>query len=189
LVLILLTGPVGAGKTTLCLRLANEARLRGRVVSGVLTPAVVEEDVKVGIDGLDVSTGERRPLARHAPAWGTFPGTRVGLYAFDDRVLDWMVALCARALADAETAQGLLVFVDEIGKLELNQGEGLASLIPALGQPHEARVIVIVRESLLDALMACVPDIEPRVVFLDPMCRQRAWADISALVFGDPAGL
>ena len=187
--LILLSGPVGAGKTTLCLRLADEARLRGYAVSGALAPAVIEEDVKVGIDGLDVSTGERRPLARHAPAGGTFTGTRVGPYAFDDRLLDWMVTLCARALVDAEGVQGALVFVDEIGKLELDRGEGLSSLIPTLGQPHDSRVIVIVRESLLDRFLACVLKASPRVVVVNPERREQAWSELSSLVFGDRVGV
>lgn len=187
--LILLSGPVGAGKTTLCLRLVDKARLRGYAVSGALTLAVIEESVKVGIEALDVSTGERRPLACVLPATGTFTGTQVGLYAFDDRTLDWGVARCTQALEDARTAQETLVFVDEIGKLELNRGEGLASLISSLAEPYKACVIVIVRDSLLESFMARVPEIEPRVVPLDPMCREQARDEIMFLVFGDEAGL
>jgi nucleoside-triphosphatase THEP1 len=98
-----------------------------------------------------------------------------------------MIALCTQALADAETARGSLVFVDEIGKLELNRGEGLAPLISLLAQPREACVIVIVRDFLLDRFKSRIPEVEPRVVCLDPRCRQRAWDEITALVFGDEA--
>lgn len=187
--LILLSGPIGVGKTSLCLRLVDAARLRGLGVFGALTPAVMQEGVKVGIQAVDLGTGEMRPMARVVQQDDEFKGTRVGPYAFDDRTLDWVVALCTQALADAETVPGSLIFVDEIGKLELSRGEGLAPLIPLLAQPRDARVVVIVRDFLLDRLLSRVQGSAPRVVVLDAQCRQRAWDEITSLLFGEEAGL
>ena len=187
--LILLSGPIGVGKTTLCLRLVDAARLRGLGVSGALTPALIKEGVKVGIQAVDLGTGETRPMARVLHEDDEFEGTRVGPYAFDDRTLDWVVALCARALADGQNVPSSLVFVDEIGKLELNREEGLAPLIPLLAQPRDARVVVIVRDSLLGRLLSRVQGAAPRVVILDAQRRQGAWDEITSLVFGEEAGL
>jgi len=62
--LILLSGPIGSGKTTLCARAAAAARARGIAVAGVLAPAIVQRGAKVGIEAVDLVTGERRLLAR-----------------------------------------------------------------------------------------------------------------------------
>ena len=62
--LILLSGPIGAGKTTLCERAAAAARERGLRVAGVLAPAIVEDGAKVGIEAVDLASGKRRLLAR-----------------------------------------------------------------------------------------------------------------------------
>jgi len=191
--LILLSGPVGSGKTTLCQRLVDLAGRRGFRVAGVLTPAVVQEGIKVGIEAVNLRTGEVRLLARSdceptqdACAPGT---TRVGRYVMDDRTLDWVAALCVEALADAgAAASDSLVFVDEIGRLELERGEGLARLIPLLAQPRDARVVVIVRDTLLDRFLERVRGTECHVVVVDPQCREDAWMEMTRLAFAGREG-
>jgi nucleoside-triphosphatase THEP1 len=180
-VLILLSGPVRVGKTTLCLRLAEEAREHGLSVGGVLTPATMEDGVKVGIQALDLGSGERRLLARVDRDLG---GTRVGPYSFDDRVLDWVARRCERGLNQADG----IVFVDEIGKLELNRGEGLARLVPLLARPRGGITVTIVRDVLLDVLAARLREVEPRVVMVDAARRDRAWRELAALVLGGAHG-
>ena len=187
--LILLSGPVGVGKTTLCLRLVDAARERGLSVSGVLAPAVIVECAKRGIQAVDLRTGEMRSMARLARGDDAANGTRVGPYVFDDLTLDWVVALCSKALRATGTTQRSLIFVDEIGKLELNRGEGLAPLVPLLAQPRDAYVVAIVRDTLLGLLLAHVQGAAPRVVVVDPRRRRRAWAEITSLVFGEKASL
>jgi nucleoside-triphosphatase THEP1 len=182
-VLILLSGPVQAGKTTLCGRLVERARGRGWQAGGVLTPALMEAGEKAGIQAVELGSGETRLLARVDRDLG---GVRVGPYSFDDRVLDWVVCCCARDLT-AVGAKGpapQIVFVDEIGKLELNRGGGLAPLIPLLVRPLPRPTVVIVRDFLLDALLARLPEQEPRVVMMDPACRERAWEELCGLVLG-----
>jgi nucleoside-triphosphatase THEP1 len=180
-VLILLSGPVRVGKTTLCLRLAEEARGRGLGVSGVLTPAILEDGIKVGIQALDLESGETRVLTRVDRDLG---GVQVGPYLFDDRVLEWVTRRCKSALDQADG----LVFVDEIGKLELNRGEGLARLIPLLARPRPGVTVTLVRDFLLDALAARLPGVGPRVVLVDAACRERAWSELAELVFGAARG-
>jgi nucleoside-triphosphatase THEP1 len=59
----ILTGPFGSGKTTACRQLADLARQRGLDCAGIVCPARFDGAHKVGIDLLDLRTGERRPLA------------------------------------------------------------------------------------------------------------------------------
>jgi nucleoside-triphosphatase THEP1 len=153
--LILLSGPIGAGKTTLCERAAAAARERGVRVAGVLAPAVVEDGAKVGVEAVDLASGERQLLAR------------------TDRELGGMAALATDAL----------VFVDEIGRLELHRGAGLASLIPRLIEPRQADTVVVVREDLLDRAVARMAPAAPRTVVLDTTSRDVAWAELEALLF------
>jgi nucleoside-triphosphatase len=180
-VLILLSGAVRVGKTTLCLRLAEAARECGLEVGGVLTPAMVEDGIKVGIQALDLESGKTRVLARIDRDLG---GTQVGPYSFDDRALEWVARRCERAL---DWASGI-VFVDEIGKLELNRGGGLARLISLLARPREGKTVTIVRDFLLDDLRARLPGVEPRVVLVDAACRERAWSELAGLVLGGTHG-
>jgi nucleoside-triphosphatase THEP1 len=193
-VLILLSGPIGSGKTTLCQRLARVARQRGFSVAGVLTPALIEDGAKVGIQAVDLCSGEMRLLARTLDVQsncsvldcGYLAGkTRVGQYLLDNAVLKWMASLCKEALiALHRVASTLLVFVDEMGRLELNRNGGLAPLIPLLAERRTQFVVVIVRDSLLDRLVARVQAANPRVVKLDPGCRETAWQEIAQLVLG-----
>jgi len=193
LMLILLSGPVGSGKTTLCQRLVDLVGRQGYQVGGVLTPAVVRDGIKVGIEAVNLSTGEVRRLAcnsRGATPKTCAPGTtQVGQYVLDDRTLSWVAALCVEALADADTAASdSLVFVDEIGRLELDRRAGLARLIPLLAQPRQARVIVIVRDTLLDRFLECVRGTECQVAVVDPQWREDAWVELTRLALAGEAG-
>ncbi|MGD8398055.1 MAG: nucleoside-triphosphatase [Anaerolineae bacterium] len=145
--IVLLAGPVGVGKTTVAERVAGLARRQGLKCAGLLSPALKDGcGQKVGIWGADVATSARRLLARTDRDLG---GPAVGIYSFDAQALDWAVAVVDEALGAAD-----LVFVDEIGKLELWRDEGLAPVLSrlALGAPGHA--VVLVRESLLAELQA-----------------------------------
>ena len=151
--LILLYGPISSGKTTFCQQLVAMARARSLPVAGVLTPAIVQDSKKIGIGAVDLCSDETRLLARNDR---DLKGRRVGQYSFDDRTLAWMLSLCKDALK-----KDALVFVDEIGRLELNRGKGLAPLIPLLAQPRRGHTVVIVRDTLLDKLVTYVEPAQP----------------------------
>ncbi len=141
----LLTGPVGMGKTTAESRVAGLARKQGLVCGGLLAPAMLDDcGHKIGIWGADLRTGERRSLARTDRILG---GPSAGPYSFDADALDW-----ATGVIERDTGTCDLLIVDEIGRLELVEGTGLAPVLPHLSSGRVGLSLVLVRDSLLERL-------------------------------------
>lgn len=142
----LLVAPRGAGKTTFCRLLAEEARAAGYQVAGLLSPAVFEGGVKTGILAQDLRTGEARMLARletFAPVPPSFD-LRLGCWLFDRAVLEWGNQLLA-----GELRCDLLV-VDELGPLELVHGEGWVNALDALRRGCYRWAVAVVRPELAE---------------------------------------
>lgn len=157
----LLTGPVGLGKTTVAERVVGLARRQGLVCVGLLAPAMKNScGQKVGIWGVDIHTGDRRVLARTDRDLG---GAAVGPYSFDARALSWATGIIDTVLSPAARVPYDLLVVDEIGKLELWQGGGLASILPRLAAGEARRSLVLVRDSLLSELQSTLAPVERRV--------------------------
>jgi nucleoside-triphosphatase THEP1 len=153
----LLTGPVGAGKTTVAERVVTLSRREGLVSGGVLAPAMTDPcGHKVGIWGVEILTGERRVLARTDRELG---GPAVGPYSFDAAALAWALGAIERAMGACD-----LLIIDEIGKLELWQGAGLAPLVPRLAAGEVPCALVLVRDTLLAELQRLLSGVE-QVVF------------------------
>lgn len=141
----LLTGPVGVGKTTVAERVVGLARRQGLVCGGLLAPAMMNAcGQKAGIWGVDIRGGKRRILARTDRDLG---GPAVGPYSFDEAALAWATGVVDSAVGTCE-----LLVVDEIGRLELERGLGLAPILPRLAAGQAPRSLVLVRDYLLTKL-------------------------------------
>ena len=142
---ILLTGARGAGKTTVCRKLAEMARAKGFQPQGVVCPALYDDvGIKVGFEAEDAGSGERWLLAHTDLESG---GPQIGPYVFDSFGLARANGVLERACQGSE-----LLMLDEVGPLELKRGEGFApilSILPLQGQGH---VFIVVRPSLLAEL-------------------------------------
>jgi nucleoside-triphosphatase THEP1 len=171
--ILLLTGPIGVGKTTVAERITGLALRQGLTCGGLLAPAILDAcGRKAGILGIDVASGERRPLARTDRDLG---GPAIGPYSFDAAALEWATAVVADALGACD-----LLLVDEIGKLELWQGLGLAPILPRLAAGEAQRALVIVRESLLDELEGRLEGVETIVVEAQEENRNRLPSQVLA---------
>jgi nucleoside-triphosphatase THEP1 len=162
----LITGPSGAGKTTFCRRLAQDARSQSWNVAGLLSPAWMEADQKVGILVEDLRSGEQRTLAYMYPS--PQAGLRLGPWHFDEHVLGWGNQVIMKS-SPCE-----LLIVDELGPLEFNRQIGLTAAFDILSQRHYRVGCVVIRPSLLaeaqirwpwaqpvDILEASVPKLLP----------------------------
>jgi nucleoside-triphosphatase THEP1 len=171
--LVLLTGPVGVGKTTVAERVAGLALRQGLACGGLLAPAMKNAcGQKAGIWGVDVATGERQVLARTDRDLG---GLAIGAYSFDAGSLEWALAVVAGAIDACD-----LLLVDEVGKLELWQGLGLAPILPRLAAGEAQRALVLVRESLLDELQGQLEGIETVVFEVQESNRNELPAQVMA---------
>ncbi len=136
---ILLTGQSNIGKTTLVKELVMQARQAGYRCAGLLSPARFADGARVGIDVMDVATGQIRPLATRGQACQ--PG---GLgHIFDPEALAWGASVLARAIPCD------LLVVDELGPLELRQGEGWHNGLDVLNTGGYRLAVTVVRPALL----------------------------------------
>ncbi|MCC6803281.1 MAG: hypothetical protein IT319_10375 [Anaerolineae bacterium] len=137
-----LTGNMGSGKTTVCLKFAAYALRKRFDCAGVICPARYDGTRKVGIDLLDVRTQERRPLAEadDQPA-----PLRTGRYRFDTAAMAWGAA-CLESACPCD-----VLFVDELGPLELTRGKGWVNALAVLRDAPYRLAVVVVRPSLVDA--------------------------------------
>ncbi|MCC7205748.1 MAG: hypothetical protein IT323_00485 [Anaerolineae bacterium] len=166
-----LTGEKGSGKTTLCQRILEGALQRGLDAAGVLSPARFDGDVKIGIDVLEVRTGERRALAEADDHPGVL---RTHRYRFDPESVLWG-AECLAAACPCD-----VLIVDEIGPLEVERGQGWANALDILRAGRYGLAVVVVRPGLLDAF--CTSVAQPRIDTLTlPAAAQHA-ALIDALL-------
>ncbi len=141
--LLVLTGPVHGGKTSLLTRLLPAWRARGLACRGFLSPAA-SDGAGDGYDLLEIGSGARRPYLRTR---GEAAAERVGPFAFVPETLER-----ARAILRTAPPDGLLV-IDEVGPLEL-EGGGLG---PALREALTARpgpALLVVRAGILDQVAA-----------------------------------
>lgn len=159
-----LTGKVHIGKITVCRAVADLARQRGYCVRGILTPPILDKNgVRLGIEVMDLASGERRVLARRsgpdvgeARLEGDFVGPRVGPYHFDPEALQWGQDVVARAIAVGCD----LLIVDEIGRLELEQNRGFNHVLHLLETSIVPRSLLVVRATLLDAFRRRLLELE-----------------------------
>jgi len=163
--LALVTGDIKVGKTTVVGQVVALARRQGYVCAGLWAPAHVIDGRKAGIEAVDLSSGERRLLARVATDEA---GERVGRYTFDPAVTAW----ANRVLAEAVAAQPDLLVIDEIGPLELERGGGLAPALEPLAAGCVPRALVVVRTWLLDTLRARLPSIQIAAFAVDVETRE-----------------
>ena len=140
--ILILTGPRGAGKTTLCARLIDQARGAGWRVAGVLSLARVVDGEKTGIDVVDLLSHEWRALAVRS---FTRPSEiRTAGYAFDPQAMEW-----ANQVLAGSGACDLLV-VDELGPLELRRRQGWQAGLAALDGGKYCLALVVIRPELLE---------------------------------------
>ena len=147
--LVLVTGESGAGKTTWCQELVLQARLAGLAPVGLVSPSVFEAGARVGIDLVEIETGERRRLAtkKENKTSPSQPGLSTLAWNFDPAVLAW-----GNGILDRLAAASLLI-LDELGPLEILDHKGLTSGLSLIDQKQYQTACVVIRPRLLPAAL------------------------------------
>lgn len=156
---LILTGDSGCGKTQVCQAAADGLRDRGWSVAGVVCPGVWMADQKVGIDALDLRSGEVRRLAERAGMGDAAVGPATRGWHFHAAALAWCNSLLANA-GDPD-----LLVIDELGPLEFEQGEGLMQGLVAADAGCYRLGLLAVRPRLLALARTRWPD--ARILGLD----------------------
>ena len=154
--IVVVTGEIGAGKTTYCRQQIDAAWRIHQDVAGVLSPARFEHGDKVGIDALDLRSGEMRPLAHLRTPKGQSGAETIVTqrWRFEPETLSWV-----NQILMAATPCDLLV-VDELGPLELEQARGWTAALDAVATRAFATALIVVRDSLLTVALTRWPDAE-----------------------------
>lgn len=134
--LVLITGPRGAGKTTLCRRLVENAHQRSLQVTGILTLGQFVNGEKALLRAHDLRTGESRVLAHRrmneTPRWD-----------FVEETLEWGNAVLTSAVPTH------LLVIDELGPLEWVEGRGWTAGLTAVDSGQYSWALVVVRPELV----------------------------------------
>jgi nucleoside-triphosphatase THEP1 len=138
--LVFITGPSGSGKTAFCTKLASLAGEAGLSVGGILCPAVFEGGQKVGIEQLDISSGEQQRLGVRSKGAGK---NTIGCWHMDEVV----IARGNQAIAGLGNED--VIIIDELGPLELEDGYGYQQALYLLDKERYRTAFVVVRPALL----------------------------------------
>lgn len=165
--LFILSGDREIGKTTFLKRLLQDSALRSCDIAGVVSPAVFQEQQKIGIDLLDPRTRVQKRLADLRSVEETASVTQH--WNFLPESMDWGNQLLAAAVPCD------LLIVDELGPLELKMGQGWQQGITAVSSGQYRLCLLVIRPSLLEEAHSLWPTGE---VFLFQSKNDPQWGKI-----------
>ncbi len=135
----IISGAVGEGKTSFLLELADELKNQGIKVGGFLSLRIMEDEKTTGYDLLDLRTNEKHSFLRsNSEEKGT---NRIGRFTINNDGLN----AGRQILAEANCNNFDVIFIDEVGKLEL-KGGGWANQLRKLLDSNNARIILAIRK-------------------------------------------
>ena len=172
---VVVTGPSGSGKTPLVRSLIDELEARGIDVAGFLQPATVEGGEKIGFRIQDASTGEIAELARRVP-----PDR--GDFGTSFKFFDGGFELGTRTLG--EIRPGSVLVIDELGPVELRGGGHWPAVARALKTADIGGLVVVVRRTLVPALVEALDAGDVVVVDLEELQRDPLAVVLDALEAG-----
>jgi nucleoside-triphosphatase THEP1 len=148
-VLFLLSGPREIGKTTFLKFMLEQTEGQRITRAGVISPAVFANGQKIGIDLTEVKTGITKRLANRREA--RIEGILTGRWTFIPEVMEWGNQILATSTPCD------LLFVDELGPIELERGEGWQNGVHALSSNMYQIAIAVIRPELIEKATSLWP--------------------------------
>ena len=132
---VIVTGAIGIGKTTVCEEVIKIIRNKGYSCGGIITYKIRNEDIVIE----DIQTGETKTLASIS---NVYQGPRTTKYSFSPDGIDFGIQAIEKGISPD------VLVVDEIGQLELG-GQGFAKIIKQIGTDDIKNCILVIRKTLL----------------------------------------
>lgn len=139
--IVLVTGEIQSGKTSLCLNLYKEARAEGYSVAGLISPAIFEKGEKVAINVLDLKSGIQKRLAERNA--GQPSALKTQHWSFFQEIIKWGNDKLKRAVPCD------LLVIDELGPLEFHRNQGWVNGFSSLESGAYQAAVVVIRPSLI----------------------------------------
>jgi nucleoside-triphosphatase THEP1 len=136
---IIVTGAIGIGKTTVCEKVIKITKSLGCTCGGILTYKTVDKLIVV-----DIQTEEREALASIN---NIYKGPHVGKYFFNPEGIEFGI----RAIDRGSSSD--ILFGDEIGYLEL-RGGGFVEILELIKAEKVKDSILVIRKELLSDFSA-----------------------------------
>ena len=140
---IIVTGAIGIGKTTVCRKLIELVRNQGYTCGGILTYKAADKSIIIE----DIQSGDKETLASIN---NVYHGPRTAKYSFNPKGIDFGIQAI-----DKGTSAAILV-VDEIGHLEL-RAEGFAKVLELIKAGKVTNCILVIRRELLSTFLPQLP--------------------------------
>jgi iron complex transport system ATP-binding protein len=167
---IIVTGAIGIGKTTICKKVIEIVRSRRYSCGGIITYKGSSEDIVIE----DVQTGE---IKNFASTSNIYSGPSTAKYFFNPEGIEFGI----RAIEKGVTSDVLVV--DELGQLELS-GQGFVKVIEQIAAGKIKNCILVIRKSLLSSFIPKF-GITTSVFEITINNRNRLPNEISMVVFGN----
>ena len=154
---ILLVGGIGSGKTATGLRLLSLLRSYGIQVGGILAPRLLKDEETIGYSIIDLATNATHLFAGLEPS-----DIQIGKFYLSQAGLDLAERTIRNALNESP-----VVFIDEIGRLEL-EGGGHAHAVRQLLQSDSVPVL-LVRDTLVEQVVRTFEISDPFIFYASEM--------------------
>jgi len=153
--MILISGESGSGKTTWCKEQIEIAKKEGLKIAGLLSTAIFKGKEKVGIELINLESGEKRQLAKLRPQ--IEPDQIIKRWLMDEDVIHW----ANESLKKIEACD--LLVIDELGPLEFKSSQGFQEAFSLINKKKYHVALVVIRPALIRSALERFQDIHHSV--------------------------
>ena len=175
--IFIITGEVRSGKTLTISKVIDEINKLGIKITGVYSPARFENEEKTGIYLVDISSGEKRLLAKYQPGWD--PENPKREWKMDLGVLQWGNEVIQNSMPTS------VLIIDELGFLEFEKNSGWISSFEILKNGDYKVAIIVVRNGLLKQALEKWENCQS-FTYRDPFAKQRNFRISWLIKYGQP---